>query len=149
MLRMLVAGYALGLLATSLLALIKRVRWLLQCALIVALGWLLTLLLTMPRDGWLHPQWGIFIADAVVLVSFALVTLRSRSIWLNIATGIQFATVSLHVAYAMDPALSAEGYAGATQLLGWGVLGTLAFAAIRLPRATAPELTDSPVPSPN
>ena len=129
MLKILVAGYGVLLLAASFLAIVRHIRWLLWCGMSVALGWVLTLLLTVPHLGWRHVQWGIFLADIGVLIAFALIGYRYRNRWTMTLTGIQLAAVALHIVYTVLPALSGAAYAGAGQILGWAVVLTLVLGA--------------------
>jgi hypothetical protein len=125
MLKLLAAAYGGLLLAAGILALTRRLRWLVMAVLIVAVGWFLTIGLTVPLHFWNGPQWGIFTADLLVLIAFAVLTARYRTPWLFTVTGLQLATVTLHIAYALAPSLSGFAYAGAQQILGWAVLWTL------------------------
>lgn len=90
--------------------------------------------LVQDRLNWLDPQRRLLAIDMVALVVFAVLTTSNRRIWLIPTTALMLLSAALHLVIIYKPNIHGLAYLGLENLLGYGMLGFLAWGTFTVDR---------------
>ena len=106
--------------------------------------WALTLLVFQSRSE--STQWSVLAIDALLLMLFIWIALRSRRYWPLCAAGFQLLAVVTHVGRTLDTSVSGWAYLTAVLIWNYLTLFTIGYGAWTAPRYAdiTAEPTDPP-----
>lgn len=107
----------------------------------VLAGWALSMVVARSRSN--DTQWGIFAVDALLLLLFLWLALRSRRFWPLFVAAFQLLMVLTHFASILDAGVSGWAYLTANLIWSYMVVLTIGYAAWTAP-AYDPPATDGP-----
>lgn len=102
----------------------------------VLTGWALSMVLARARSN--DTQWGIFAVDALLLMLFLWLAMRSRRFWPLFVAAFQLLMVFTHIASILDAGVSGWAYLTANLIWSYLVLLTIGYAAWTAPAHDPP-----------
>lgn len=97
----------------------------------VLAGWALSMVVARARSN--DTQWGVFAVDAILLVLFLWLAMRSRRFWPLFVAGFQLLMVFTHFASMLDTGVTGWAYLTAKLIWSYLIVLTIGYAAWTAP----------------